>query len=111
MSETPRFASFAEFWPFYVREHLDPTSRALHVTGSALVLVALVLALTISAWWFLAMPLIGYGFAWIGHYVFEKNRPATFTHPLWSLIGDWKMFWLTVMGRMGAELERVRPNS
>jgi len=111
MPDAQRFGSFAEFWPFYVREHLDPRSRALHVAGSALVLVALMLALTVSAWWLLVMPVIGYGFAWVGHFVFEKNRPATFTHPLWSLIGDWKMFWFTVTGRMGAELDRVRSGS
>ena len=65
-----------------------------------LVLVALALALvTLNPWWLLAMPLIGYGFAWVGHFFFEKNRPATFTYPLWSLMGDWRMFFETVSGK------------
>lgn len=104
----PRYASFAEFWPFYVREHLDPRSRALHVVGSTLVLVALVLGIVASPWWLLAMPVIGYGFAWVGHFVFERNRPATFSYPLWSFMGDWKMFWLTITGRMAEELRRAQ---
>lgn len=108
MPEPRRYASFDEFWPFYVREHLDPRSRALHVVGSMLVLVALVLGIVASPWWLLAMPVIGYGFAWIGHFVFERNRPATFSYPLWSFMGDWKMFWLTITGRMAAELRRAQ---
>ena len=55
-----------------------------------------------------AAPLAGYGFAWVGHFFFEKNRPATFTYPLWSLRGDFRMFWLTLVGRMGTEIERAR---
>ena len=104
----PRYTSFAEFWPFYVREHLDPRSRALHVIGSASVLVVFALGLFVDAWWLLAMPVIGYGFAWVGHFVFERNRPATFSYPLWSFMGDWKMFWLTLTGRMPEELRRAQ---
>jgi hypothetical protein len=104
MSHTPadgrRYASFAEFYPFYIREHANPTCRRIHVIGSGLVLVALALAIvTLNPWWLLAMPLIGYGFAWVGHFFFEKNRPATFRYPLWSLMGDWRMFFETVTGR------------
>jgi hypothetical protein len=95
-----RFATFEEFYPFYIHEHSDRTCRRIHVVGSALVLVALAAAIvTRNAWWLLAMPVIGYGFAWAGHVFFEKNRPATFKYPLWSLMGDWRMFFETVTGR------------
>lgn len=70
------------------------------MVGSALVLVVLAVAIvTANPWWLLGMPLIGYGFAWVGHFFFEKNRPATFKYPLWSLMGDWRMFFETVSGR------------
>jgi hypothetical protein len=96
-----RFASFAEFYPFYLGEHADRRTRRIHVIGSALVLLCLGAALaTGDWWWFAAMPLCGYGFAWIGHFVFEKNRPATFRHPLYSLMGDWVMFWQILTGRI-----------
>lgn len=97
-----RYTSFRDFYPYYLSEHSDPTCRRLHFVGSALivVLIALVIARTLSPWWLLAIPLIGYGFAWIGHFVFEKNRPATFTYPLYSLIGDWVMFKDMLTGRI-----------
>ncbi len=88
-----RFASFAEFYPFYLAEHANPVSRRLHFAGSWGVLAFLVAGLaTGHAWWFAGMPLCGYGCAWIGHFFFEHNRPATFSHPLYSLMGDWRMF-------------------
>ena len=95
-----RFQSFSAFYPHYIHEHSNRTCRRIHVVGSALVLVVLAMAIvTRNAWWLLAMPLIGYGFAWVGHFFFEKNRPATFKYPLWSLMGDWRMFWEVVSGR------------
>ena len=95
-----RFASFDEFYPFYIHEHSNRTCRRIHVVGSGLVLLALAAAIvTRNAWWLLAMPVIGYGFAWVGHFFFEKNRPATFRYPLWSLMGDWRMFFETISGR------------
>ncbi|WP_370236307.1 Mpo1-like protein [Brevundimonas sp.] len=95
-----RFASFEAFYPYYIHEHSNRTCRRIHVVGSALVLVVLALAIvTMNAWWLLAMPLVGYGFAWVGHFFFEKNRPATFKYPLWSLMGDWRMFFETVTGK------------
>ena len=95
-----RFQSFAAFYPHYIHEHSNRTCRRIHVVGSALVLVVLAVAVvTLNPWWLLAMPLVGYGFAWVGHFFFEKNRPATFKYPLWSLMGDWRMFWETVTGR------------
>ena len=70
------------------------------MVGSALALVVPLVALaTRNPWWLLAMPVVGYGFAWVGHFFFEKNRPATFQYPLWSLMGDWRMFWETVTGK------------
>jgi hypothetical protein len=95
------FARFRDFYPFYLGEHRNRTCRRLHVIGSTLVLLVLVVAvLTRHWWWLLALPLIGYGFAWIGHFFFEKNRPATFTHPFYSLLGDWVLWWQVVSGRI-----------
>jgi len=96
-----RFNSFAEFYPFYLGEHADRRTRRIHFIGSSLVLVCLIAAMATGDWiWFAAMPLCGYGFAWIGHFAFEKNRPATFQHPLYSLMGDWVMFWQILTGRI-----------
>ncbi|MFP4208185.1 MAG: Mpo1-like protein [Wenzhouxiangella sp.] len=94
------FASFAEFYPYYLAEHADVRCRRMHFIGSWLVLLALVLALIHSPWWLLAMPLFGYGFAWLGHFLFEKNRPATFKYPFYSLLGDWVMFSDILRGRV-----------
>ena len=100
--------SFAEFWPFYLREHSKPRTRALHYAGTSLVVAIAAFALLTASWWLLlAVPLAGYGFAWAAHFRVEKNRPATFTYPLWSLRGDFRMFGLTLRGRMGPELERA----
>jgi hypothetical protein len=97
-----RYASFREFYPYYLSEHRDPTCRRLHFVGSALILglVGVVIAGLLSPWWLLAVPLIGYGFAWVGHFFFEHNRPATFTYPLWSLLGDWVMFKDMLTGKV-----------
>lgn len=104
MSGEPRFASFREFYPFYLSEHRNPTCRKLHFVGSSLVLGVVLLAIvTRNAWWLLAAPLAGYGFAWIGHYAFEKNRPATFTYPAWSFAGDWVMYWQLLTGKIPFE--------
>ena len=97
MESTGRYRRFADFYPFYLTEHAHPTSRRLHVTGTGLV-IGLVLAAVVSfnPWLLLAAPLAGYGFAWIGHFVFEKNRPATFRYPVFSLMGDFRLFFETV---------------
>lgn len=96
------YTSFREFYPHYLAEHRNRTCRRLHFVGSALVLavLALVIGGWLSAWWLLSLPVIGYGFAWVGHFAFEKNRPATFRHPLYSLIGDWVMFKDMLTGRI-----------
>ena len=87
------FNSFAEFYPFYLAEHSNRSCRRLHFAGSTLVLAVIALALISGQLrWLWLVPVVGYGFAWIGHFVFEKNRPATFKHPLYSLLGDWVMY-------------------
>ena len=100
-----RFVSFREFYPFYLSEHRNPTCRRLHFAGSTLVLALIVAAIaTADAWWLAAIPFAGYGFAWVGHFAYEKNRPATFTYPLWSLFSDYRMFFLWLTGRLGPHL-------
>lgn len=94
-----RYRTFAEFYPFYMTEHANPVSRRLHVVGTGLVILALVAGLAVNPWFFLAAPLIGYGFAWVGHFAFEKNRPATFKYPLFSLMGDFRLFFETISGK------------
>jgi hypothetical protein len=94
-----RFTSFEAFYPYYIHEHSNRTCRRIHIVGSGLVIAAGLMGLFVNAWWFAAMPLVGYGFAWVGHFFFEKNRPATFQYPLWSLMGDWRMFFETVGGK------------
>ncbi len=103
-----QYHSFAEFWPFYVRQHAEPKNRFMHVLGTTLGLAAAVGGLLAANFWLLlTSPVIGYGFSWFGHFVLQKNIPATFSYPLWSLRGDFKMWALTVTGRMGAEVERA----
>lgn len=94
-----KFSSFSEFYPYYLAEHSHPVCRALHYLGSTLVLILLGYIL-VSRHWSLAwlLPLIGYGFAWVGHFGFEKNRPATFRYPLYSFIADWLMWWQFIRG-------------
>ena len=100
-----RYRSFAEFWPFYLREHSRPRTRAFHYAGTSLVVIIAVAALVTGNWWLLlAMPLAGYAFAWASHALIERNRPATFTYPLWSLGADFKMWWLWLTGGIDNEL-------
>lgn len=95
------YASFAEFYPFYLGEHGNRTCRRMHFIGSTLVIAVLVLALWSGQLrWLWLIPVVGYGFAWVGHYVFEKNRPATFKHPLYSLMGDWVMYGQMLTGKI-----------
>ncbi|MGO4262665.1 Mpo1-like protein [Lysobacter sp. TAB13] len=96
-----RFASFSEFYPFYLSEHSNRTSRRLHFVGSCGVLILFALALAQARpWLLLAALLCGYGFAWVGHFFFEKNRPATFKYPFYSFAGDWVMFKDILTGKI-----------
>ena len=96
-----KFSTFGEFYPFYLDEHSNLTCRRLHFTGTSLVV-----ALAALAWarseplLLLLLPVVGYGFAWVGHYFFEHNKPATFTYPLYSLMGDWVMWKDILIGKV-----------
>lgn len=95
------FRSFRDFYPYYLEEHSDRNCRRMHFVGSWLVLGVIVWAIAAgNPWLLLLVPLAGYGFAWLGHFLFEHNRPATFTHPVYSLMGDWVMFWQILTGRV-----------
>ena len=105
---TTRYQSFAEFWPFYLQEHSLPRTRMLHYIGTTLVVILAIAAALTGRWLLLlAMPVAGYFFAWIAHFTVEKNRPATFTYPAWSLGADFKMWWLWLTGRLGPELRKA----
>lgn len=101
MNNTTRYTTFSEFYPYYLSEHENTTCRRLHFIGSACIIVVTLYALLAAKFlWLLSIPLIGYGFAWIGHFFFEKNRPATFSYPFYSLMGDWVMFWDILRGKI-----------
>lgn len=95
-----RFTSLKAFYPYYLAEHRLPATRVLHFIGTGLIAFWPVLAaITGNAWWLLGIPLGGYGFAWIGHFFFERNRPATFRYPVYSLASDFLLFWHLLTGR------------
>jgi len=99
--------TFSEFWPFYLAEHSKSGTRALHFIGTTLLLICLCLALYHASIFFILYGVFcGYGFAWIGHFFVEKNRPATFQYPIYSLMGDFKMYGLMMTGRLGKLPER-----
>lgn len=99
--KTKEFNSFEEFYPFYLGEHSNNICRRLHFIGSSLVLIILSYALVTAQFGLLfTLPVFGYGFAWVGHFVFEHNKPATFTYPIYSLIGDWVMFKDILIGKV-----------
>jgi hypothetical protein len=101
--------TYAEFWPFYLREHSKPQTRGLHYVGSIASVVLLIWAVaTQSWWWLLVVPVAGYAFAWFAHFFIEKNKPATFKAPLWSLISDYRMCALWLSGRLGNELMKYQ---
>ncbi len=101
MSDKKSYHSFNEFYPYYLSEHQNSTCRTLHVIGTLSIIALSMIAALTQQWALLwLLPVIGYGFAWIGHFVFEKNRPATFQHPFYSLIGDFRMTWDLLLGRI-----------
>lgn len=103
-------ASYAEFWPVYLGEHSHPLTRRLHVVGTVGAGLCLIGAIAAGSWWpVLAAPVFAYGLAWIGHFFVERNRPATFRHPFWSLRADFHMVGLALGGRLEAEIARHLP--
>jgi hypothetical protein len=99
--------TYPEFWRRYLGAHRDRRTRAVHYVGTSLALLALALAAATRDWrWLIAAPVAGYALAWLGHLVFEHNRPETFGHPLWSLVSDFRMLGLFLSGRLGGELRR-----
>ncbi|PIS11317.1 MAG: DUF962 domain-containing protein [Bdellovibrio sp. CG10_big_fil_rev_8_21_14_0_10_47_8] len=103
------FQNFQEFWPFYLMEHSHPTNRRLHFIGTGTAILLLILILASQSWvWLWALLLVGYGFAWVGHFVIQKNRPATFKYPLWSLMGDFKMFYCILTGKINDEYAKIK---
>ncbi|MGB3182458.1 MAG: DUF962 domain-containing protein [Cyclobacteriaceae bacterium] len=100
MATDKRYTSLKEFYPFYLSEHKDPTCRKLHFTGTALLFVILIWAVATQTWWgLLLIPVVGYGFAWVGHFFYEKNKPATFQYPAYSLASDFIMFRDLLIGK------------
>jgi hypothetical protein len=96
-----KYASFSEFYPYYLSEHQNLSCRRLHFVGSLLIIVvSLYAVLTQQLAWLWLLPVLGYGFAWVGHFFFEHNKPATFTYPFYSFLGDWFMFKDILIGRI-----------
>jgi hypothetical protein len=94
------YQSFSEFYPFYLSQHANVVCRRLHLVSSTLVLLLLGWLILNAQWvWLPSVLVVGYGFAWVGHFFFEKNRPATFTYPLYSFMGDWVMWFDCLTGR------------
>ncbi len=107
MSKDSRYKTYAEFWPFYLAEHSRAGTRALHFIGTLLGLGLLAAALLAWDWRLLSAALVaGYGFAWLGHALIERNPPATFRYPLWSFLGDFRMLGCWLTGRLTGELAR-----
>jgi len=100
--------TYQEFWPFYLRAHANAGNRYFHFFGTTLTLFCAALAIyDQSFWWLIGMPLLGYGFAWMGHFMVEKNRPATFKYPFWSLYSDYRMYFLYILGRLEPHLKNA----
>ncbi|KVS34307.1 MULTISPECIES: DUF962 domain-containing protein [Burkholderia cepacia complex] len=101
MVRASRYHTFRDFYPFYLREHSNRTSRRLHFVGSSIALVLLIVATATQTWWIVPVALVeAYGFAWVGHFFFEQNRPATFQYPWKSFMGDWRMWWEILTGKI-----------
>lgn len=101
MVDTTDYRNLEEFYPYYLQEHSDRTCRRLHFVGSTLALLLFAAALLTQTWWLVAVALVqGYAFAWVGHFFFEHNKPATFQYPWLSFRGDWKMWWQMLTGKI-----------
>ena len=110
MSQERKYKSFWSFYRYYLTEHATAKNRLLHFIGTGLIFVLLLAAILLRNWWLiLAIPFCGYGFAWAGHFFIEKNKPATFTYPLYSLGSDFVMFWHIITGQLNSKLaEAIR---
>jgi hypothetical protein len=109
MAVEKKYKTFRSFYPYYLTEHSDAVNRRLHFIGTAGLLVILIVALLLQKWWMLALiPVCGYGFAWVGHFFIEKNKPATFTYPLYSLGSDFVMFWHILTGQLHKKMEEAK---
>ncbi len=96
-----RYRSFGDFYPFYLSEHSNKVSRRLHFIGTSIAVALLIMAAITQRWWLMAVALVqGYAFAWVGHYFFERNKPATFRYPVLSLMGDWRLWWEILTGKL-----------
>lgn len=101
-----KYKSLQEFYPFYLSEHQNTTSRVLHFIGTALVIISLIGGILFHDLRFLiAIPFLGYGFAWVGHFFFEKNKPATFQYPRYSLASDFMLFWDLLNGKQSFKVK------
>lgn len=104
----PSFATYEEFFVYYLQEHRDPRNRLMHATGTSLGLVVAAASVVTHHYWGILLWLpIGYGFAWTGHFLLEGNKPATFGHPVWSLLSDFRMLGLMATGKLQSWLERA----
>jgi len=99
--------SFSDFWPYYVRAHSRGRTRVFHAVGSGLAVVMLGIAFAVNLWLLLAVPVVGYAFAWYAHFFVEGNKPATFGHPFYSLVADYRMLFLMMAGKMDDEVARI----
>ena len=104
-----RYKSFSEFWPFYISEHSRQGTRIFHLIGTSVGILLAIYVIVIGKWWWFPLALVpGYAGAWLGHFLIEKNKPATFQYPLWSFIGDYKMIGLMITGKIGREIEKLK---
>ena len=109
MTAEKKYTSFWSFYPYYLTEHGDLANRSLHFIGTAGLLTILIVAIALQKWWMLALiPVCGYSFAWVGHFFIEKNKPATFTYPLYSLGSDFVMFWHILTGQISKKLKEAK---
>jgi len=109
MPTEKKYKTFWSFYLYYLTEHGDLKNRVMHFIGTALVIACLVAGIILHNWWLIAViPVCGYGFAWVGHFFIEKNKPATFTYPLYSLGSDFVMFWHIITGQLPKKLEEAR---
>ncbi|MEO6550449.1 MAG: DUF962 domain-containing protein [Ferruginibacter sp.] len=109
MAAEKKYKSFWSFYPYYLTEHGNAKNRLLHFIGTGLIILFLIVGIIVGKWWMIAViPIFGYGFAWVGHFFIEKNRPATFTYPLYSLASDFVMFWHILTGQLPKKLNEAQ---